>query len=64
MISLANIRSRVKSHFHLLLLLVLWSYQKKIIYEMYYKHGGLRRQRTGNQAFISLHLQADHFRKS
>ena len=30
---------------------------------MYYKHGGLR-QRTTDQAFISLHLQADQFRKS
>ena len=42
---------------------------------MYYKHGGLRRQRAENhgglrrqraenQAFISLHLQADQIRKS
>ena len=31
---------------------------------MYYKHGDLRRQRTEDQAFISLHLQADQFRKS
>ena len=31
---------------------------------MYCKHGGLHRQRTEDQAFISLHLQADQFRKS
>ena len=31
---------------------------------MYCKHGGLRRQRAENQAFISLHLQADQIRKS
>ena len=28
---------------------------KKITYAMYCKHGGLRRQRAENQAFISLH---------
>ena len=31
---------------------------------MYYKHGGLRRQRTEDQAFISLNLQTDQFRES
>ena len=31
---------------------------------MYYKHRGLCQQRTEDQAFISLHLQADQFRKS
>ena len=31
---------------------------------MYYKHGGLRWLRTEDQAFISMHLQADQFRKS
>ena len=31
---------------------------------MYYKHGGLGRQRTEDRAFISFHLQADEFRKS
>ena len=31
---------------------------------MYCKHGGLRRQRTEDQAFISLHLQLDQIRKS
>ena len=31
---------------------------------MYYKHGGLRQQRMEDQAFISLHLQADQIRKS
>ena len=31
---------------------------------MYYKHEGLRRQRTEDQAFISLPLQKDQFRKS
>ena len=31
---------------------------------MYYKRGGLRRQKTYDQACISLHLQADQFRKS
>ena len=30
---------------------------------MYCKHGGLRRQRTEDQAFISLHLQADQISK-
>ena len=30
---------------------------------MYCKHEGLRRQRTEDQAFISLHLQADQIRK-
>ena len=30
---------------------------------MYYKRGGLRWQRTENQAYISLHLQEDQFRK-
>ena len=44
--------------------LVLWSCQKKISYAMYCKHGGLRRQRTEDQAFISLHLQLDQIRKS
>ena len=62
LISLANIEPRVK--FQLPLSLVLWSCQKKIIYAMYYKHGGLRRQRIEDQALISLHLQADRFPKS
>ena len=31
---------------------------------MYCKDGGLRRQRTEDQAFISLHLQTDQIRKS
>ena len=32
---------------------------------IHYKQGGLRQQRTENQAFISLHLQPDQgFRKS
>ena len=31
---------------------------------MHYKHGGLRQQRTKYQVFISLHLQADQFRKT
>ena len=31
---------------------------------MYYKHGGVRQQRTEDQAFMSLHLQADQFHKS
>ena len=31
---------------------------------MYYKHGGLRLQRTEDHASTSLHLQADQFRKS
>ena len=31
---------------------------------MYYKHRGLLQQRTEDQAFISLHLQADQIRKS
>ena len=31
---------------------------------MYYKHEGLRRQRTEDQAFISLPLQTVQFRKS
>ena len=31
---------------------------------MYYKLGGLLRQRTEDQAFISLHLQVDQFHKS
>ena len=44
--------------------LVLWSCQKKITYAVYYKNGSLRRQKTENQAFISLHLQVDQIRKS
>ena len=31
---------------------------------MYYKHRGLRRKRTKDQAFISLHVQGDQIRKS
>ena len=31
---------------------------------MYCKHGDLGRQKTEDQAFISLHLQSDQFRKS
>ena len=31
---------------------------------MYYKHGVLLWQRAEDQAFISLHLQVDQFRKS
>ena len=31
---------------------------------MYYKHGGLGRQRTEDQAFLSMHLQAGQFRKN
>ena len=31
---------------------------------MYYKHGGIRRQRTEDQAFISFHLQAGQICKS
>ena len=31
---------------------------------MYYKHRGLCRQRTEDQAFISLQLQADQFCKT
>ena len=61
MISQANI---VKFHFQLPSSLILWSCQKKINYAMYCKHGGLRRQRTEDQAFVSLHLQADPIRKS
>ena len=44
--------------------MVLWSYQKKITYAMRYKCGGLRQERTEEQAFISRHLQADQFCKS
>ena len=62
--SLANIRPRVKFHFQLPLLLVFWSYQQKITYAMCYEHRGLCQQRTEDQAFISLHLQADQFCKS
>ena len=31
---------------------------------MYCKHGGLSQQRAEDQAFISLHLQANQIRKS
>ena len=64
LISLANIGTRVKFHFQLPSSLVLRSCQEKITYAMYCKHGGLRRQRTEDQAFISLHLQLDQIRKS
>ena len=64
LISLTNIGPKVKFHFQLPSSLVLWSYRKKLTYAMYYKHGGLRRQRAADQALISLHLQADQFRKS
>ena len=52
LISLANVGTRVKFHFQLPSTLVLGSCQKKITYAMYRKHGGLRRQRTEDQAFI------------
>ena len=42
LIFLANIGPKVKCHFHLPLLLVLRSYQKKKPQAMYYKRGGLR----------------------
>ena len=64
LISLANIGPTVKFHFQLPSSLVLSSCQKKITYAVYYKNGGLRRQRTEDQAIISLHLQADQIRKS
>ena len=64
LILLVNIGPRVKLHLQLLSSLVLWSYRKKITYATYYKRGSLRQQRTENQAFILLHLQADQFRKS
>ena len=56
--------SRVKFHFQLPSWLVLWSYRKKITHAMCYERGSLRQQRTEDQAFISLHLQADQFCKS
>ena len=62
-ILLANIGPSVKFHYQLSSLLVLSSCQKKITYAVYYKHRGLRRQRTEDQAFISLDLQAVQFRK-
>ena len=64
LISLANIGPRVKFHFQLPLLLVLWCYRKKITYAMCYERGDLRQQRTEDQASTSLHLQADRFCKS
>ena len=64
LISPSNIGPRVKFHFQLPLLLVLWSYRKKITYAMYYKYGGLHWQRTEDQDFISLHLQVDQFHKA
>ena len=63
LISLANIGTRVKSHFQLPLLLVLWSYWKKITHASYCRHRGWCQQRTYNQACISLHFQADQFCK-
>ena len=62
--SLANIGPRVKFHFQLPSLLVLWSYQQKITYAMCYEHRGLHQQRTEDQAFISLPLQTEQFCKS
>ena len=62
--SLANIGPRVKFHFQLPSLFVLWFYRQKITYAMCYERGGLRQQRTEDQAFISMHLQADQFCKS
>ena len=64
LISLAKIGPRVKFHFQLSLLSVLWSYWKKTTYAMNYKYRGLFQWRTENQAFTSLHLQADQFHKS
>ena len=59
-----DIGPRVKFHFQLASLLVLWSYRKKIAFAMCYERTGLRQQRTEDQAFISLHLQAYQFCKS
>ena len=63
LISLANIGPRVKFHHQLHSSLVLSSYQKKITNAVYNKNGGLRRQRTEDKAFISLHLKANQIRK-
>ena len=63
LILLANIGPREKFHFQLPSLLILWFYRKKIIYVMSYKCGGLRQQRTEDQAFVSLRLQTDQFCK-
>ena len=63
LISLANIGPRVKFHHQLHSSLVLSSCQKKITNAVYYKSGGLRRQRTEDKAFISLHLKANQIRK-
>ena len=46
------LRPKIKSHLQLPPLLALCSYQKKIIYAMYYKHRGLHLQRTENKACI------------
>ena len=64
LILLANTGPRVKFHFQLPSSLALQFYQNKITYAMYYKHRGLHRQRTEDQASISLHLQVDQFCKS
>ena len=62
---LANIEPRVKFQFQLPSLLVLWSYRKKITYAMYYTISTeVYVDKKEDQAFISLHLQVDQFRKS
>ena len=64
LISMNNTEFTGKSHFQLPSSLILLPYQKKITHVMYYNRGDLRRQKTENQVFISLHLQANQFRKS
>ena len=61
---LANAAPRIKFHFHLPSSLILWSYPKKITYTVSYESRDLRQQRIEDQAFISLHLQADQICKS